>query len=144
MSPVPNCKEITNIYPPIVERGELVTWSGVTRSSLENRNNAPDVSFATCVRGLETAEHGGITEAGGRRREPFGSLSVERRELPACACSAISEEHWTSEAVLWALLWTCHCLGAGIQSLHLKKKAKPTLISVLICMLLAETTRSHS
>lgn len=93
MSPVLNSKERTNIYPTIVERGGLVMWLGVTCSSLEKRNNVPDVSFATCVRVLETAEHGGIAEAGGRRREPFDSLSTERRELPACALSAVSEAH---------------------------------------------------
>lgn len=93
MSPVLNCKERANTYPTIVEPGELVTWLGVTCSSLENWNNVPDVSFATCVRGLETAEHGGIAEAGGRRHEPFDSLSTERRELPACALSAVSEAH---------------------------------------------------
>lgn len=93
MSPVLNCKERTNIHPTIAERGGLVTWLGVTCSSLENRNNVPDVLFATCVRGLETAEHRGIAEAGGRRREPFHSLSTERKELPACALSAVSEAH---------------------------------------------------
>lgn len=85
MSLILNCKERTNIYPTIVERGELVTGLGVTCSSLENRNNVPDVWFATCVRGLETAEHGGIAEAGDRGTRAVW-LFVQGEEGAAFMC----------------------------------------------------------